>query len=95
MKRGIRKIPFVGMACKASHQIFVDKSGLSKVRETYTQARATLSSGMSMVVFPEGARSFTGCMGKFKKGAFMLADELQLPVVPITINGSFHVMPRT
>lgn len=48
-----------------------------------------------MVVFPEGARSFTGHMGAFRRGAFMLADELQLPVVPLTINGSFNVMPRT
>ena len=46
------------------------------------------------MVFPEGARSFTGHMGTFKKGAFLLADELQLPVVPLTINGSFDVMPR-
>ena len=50
---------------------------------------------MSLVVFPEGARTYTGKMRSFKKGAFMLADELQLPVVPITINGSFKVMPRT
>ena len=50
---------------------------------------------MSVVVFPEGARSFTGHMGQFRKGAFMLADELQLPVVPITLNGPFDVMPRT
>ena len=49
---------------------------------------------MSLVVFPEGARTFTGHMGVFKRGAFMLADELQLPVVPLTINGSFDVMPR-
>ncbi|MBQ6405752.1 MAG: 1-acyl-sn-glycerol-3-phosphate acyltransferase, partial [Prevotella sp.] len=48
----------------------------------------------SVVVFPEGARSFTGHMGEFKKGAFALADELQLPVVPLTINGSFNIMPR-
>ena len=48
-----------------------------------------------MTVFPEGARSFTGHMGKFRKGAFALADELQLPVVPLTINGSFDVLPRT
>ena len=34
-------------------------------------------------------------MGKFRRGAFMLADELQLPVCPLTINGSFNVMPRT
>jgi 1-acyl-sn-glycerol-3-phosphate acyltransferase len=34
-------------------------------------------------------------MGTFKKGAFALADELQLPVVPLTINGSFNILPRT
>lgn len=95
MKWEIKKIPFVGFACKMSHQIFVDKSGPSRVKETYDQARATLKSGMSLVVFPEGARTYTGKMRSFKKGAFMLADELQLPVVPITINGSFKVMPRT
>ena len=49
---------------------------------------------MSLVVFPEGARTFTGHMGVFRRGAFMLADELQLPVVPLTINGSFNVLPR-
>lgn len=95
MKRQIRQIPFVGFACKAAHHIFVDKRGPSKIKETYEQARNTLKSGMSVVVFPEGARSFTGHMGTFKKGAFALADELQLPVVPLTINGSFNVMPRT
>ena len=95
MKYQLKKIPFVGYACKKSHQIFVDKRGPSKVKQTYIDARKTLSSGMSVVVFPEGARSFTGHMGIFKKGAFMLADELQLPVVPLTINGSFNVMPRT
>ena len=41
-----------------------------------------------------GYACLTGHMGAFKKGAFMLADELQLPVVPLTINGSFDVMPR-
>ena len=94
MKRSLKKIPFVGAACVAAHHIFVDKSGPSKIKATYDKARKTLQNGMSLVVFPEGARTFTGKMGEFKRGAFMLADELQLPVVPITINGSFHVMPR-
>lgn len=94
MKRQLRKNPFIGKACEASHQIFVDKRGPSKVRATYEQARKTLQGGMSLVVFPEGARSFTGHMGSFKRGAFMLADELQLPVAPLTINGSFNVKPR-
>lgn len=95
MKRQLRNVPFVGKACEAAHHIFVDKRGPSKIRETYDRARATLRGGMSLVVFPEGARTFTGHMGTFKRGAFMLADDLQLPVVPLTINGSFNVMPRT
>lgn len=94
MKYQLLRIPFVGYACKKSHQIFVDKRGPSKIRKTYETAEATLKSGMSVMVFPEGARTFSGHMGKFKKGAFALADELQLPVVPLTINGSFNVMPR-
>lgn len=95
MKYQLKKIPFVGYACAKSHQIFVDRRGTAKVRATYKAARHTLETGnCSVVVFPEGARSFTGHMGAFKKGAFVLADELQLPVVPMTINGSFDVMPR-
>ncbi|MGI6232000.1 MAG: lysophospholipid acyltransferase family protein [Prevotella sp.] len=95
MKRSLAKIPFVGIACKAAHFILVDKSGPSKIKATYDQAREILREGMSLVVFPEGARTFTGHMGFFRRGAFMLADELQLPVAPLTINGSFNVMPRT
>ncbi|NPD92815.1 lysophospholipid acyltransferase family protein [Xylanibacter muris] len=95
MKHQLSKMPFVGYACKKSHQIFVDKRGPGKVKATYDAARRTLSDGgMSVVVFPEGARTFTGHMGLFRRGAFALADELQLPVVPLTINGSFNVMPR-
>ena len=95
MKYQVGKIPFVGYACRKSHQIIVDKRGVSKIKKTYDDARHILETGnCGVVVFPEGARSFTGHMGIFRKGAFALADELQLPVVPLTINGSFNVMPR-
>jgi 1-acyl-sn-glycerol-3-phosphate acyltransferase len=95
MKKQLGHIPFLGYACKKSHQIFVDKSGPRAVKRTYDAAREILQEGYSVTVFPEGARSFTGHMGKFRKGAFALADELQLPVVPLTINGSFDILPRT
>ena len=74
---------------------FVDKSGPKTVKETIEHARNVLQNGTSLVVFPEGARTFTGHMGYFKKGAFQLADDLQLPVVPLTIIGSFNILPRT
>ena len=95
MKHQLRSMPFVGFACEKAHHIFVDRRGPKKIKETYDKARATLTDGMSLMVFPEGARTFTGHMGVFRRGAFMLADELQLPVVPLTINGSFDIMPRT
>ena len=95
MKYSLRKIPVVGWACEKSHQIFVDKRGPKKIKATYDAARNTLKGGISVTVFPEGSRTFTGHMGVFKKGAFLLADELQLPVVPLTINGSFDILPRT
>jgi len=95
MKKQLRKMPLVGIACEYARHIFVDRSGAHKIKKTYDQARETLRDGMSLVVFPEGARTFTGHMGNFRRGAFMLADELQLPVCPLTINGSFQVKPRT
>ena len=94
MKKSLRQLPLIGYACQKAHHIFVDKSGPSKIKATYDHARQTLQGGTSLVVFPEGARTFTGHMGIFRKGAFQLADELQLPIVPITINGSFDVLRR-
>ena len=95
MKKSLRKIPFVGKACESAGHIFVDRSSPKKVLATMRQAESSLKDGVSLVVFPEGARTFTGHMGYFKRGAFQLADELQLEVVPVTIDGSFEILPRT
>ena len=94
MKKALRKMPLVGVACEKARHIFVDKSGPKAIKETIDKARATLQNGTSLVVFPEGSRTFTGDMGLFRKGAFQLADDLQLPVVPVTIDGSFDVLTR-
>ena len=94
MKKSLRDIPLVGKACESAGHIFVDKSGPKAIHHTYEQGRKVLQNGVSLVVFPEGSRSYTGHMAKFRRGAFQLADELQLPIVPVTINGSFDVLPR-
>lgn len=95
MKRSLRAIPFVGKACESAGHIFVDRSGPRKITQTIAQAKERLVNGVSLVVFPEGARTFTGHMGYFKRGAFQLANDLELDVVPLTIDGSFDVLPRT
>lgn len=94
MKESLRKIPFVGWACIWAKQIFVDNSTPSATRRTMVQAEKQLRGGMSLVVFPEGARTWTGEMRQFKKGAYRLAVEFNLPVVPLTIDGAFDVLPR-
>lgn len=94
MKASLGKIPLVGYSCKISGHIMVDNSTPSATRHTMAVAERQLSKGMSIVVFPEGARTPDGFMHRFKRGAFLLAEEFGLPVVPITIDGSFDVMPR-
>ncbi len=84
MKQSLRKIPFVGWACRWA----------SATRRTMQEAEKLLSGGMSLVVFPEGARSWDGNMRQFKRGAYRLAVEFSLPVVPLTIDGAFDVLPR-
>ena len=93
MKKSLRKIPFVGKACESAGHIFVDRSNPKSMIRMIRQAEASLTNGVSLVVFPEGTRSKTGRLGAFKRGAFQLADDLQLPVVPVTINGSFDILP--
>ncbi len=94
MKKELRKIPLVGYACETSKQIYVDKSSPSALRHTMERAENLLRHGMSVVVFPEGARTWNGDMRQFKRGAFLLATEFNLPVVPLTIDGAFKVLPR-
>lgn len=94
MKKSLRKIPFVGKACESAGHIFVDRTNPKGMLTTIRQAERSLTNGVSLVVFPEGSRTKDGNLGSFKRGAFQLADDLQLPVVPVTINGSFDVLPR-
>ena len=68
MKKALRRIPLVGYACEKAGFVFVDKSGPKKIQETYDQARHVLQDGTSLVVFPEGARTYTGRMAPFRKG---------------------------
>ncbi len=95
MRKGLTNIPFVGTACQMAGHIMVDHRNAHTVKKTMADAEKRLRNGMSIVVFPEGRRTDTGKMGTFKSGAFKLAVEFNLPVVPITIDGSYQVMPRS
>ena len=93
MKQSLRKIPLVGYACYRAGHIYVNRRTPADIKRTMETAERRLGEGYSVVVFPEGTRTKTGRLGAFKRGAFHLAEEFSLPVVPVTISGSYHVMP--
>ncbi|MDE5567160.1 MAG: 1-acyl-sn-glycerol-3-phosphate acyltransferase [Muribaculaceae bacterium] len=95
MKKGLESIPLVGYSCRKAGHIYVDNRTPAAIRHTMQDAERQLAGGMSVVVFPEGARTLDGKVHAFRRGAYTLAVEFGLPVVPITIDGAFKVMPRT
>ena len=93
MKKGLAKIPFVGFACRMAGFIFVDNSTARAAQKSVQEAKHRLRHGRSLVIFPEGARTPDGHLGRFKRGAYQIAIEQQLPIIPITLNGPFKVLP--
>ncbi|MDR0431371.1 MAG: 1-acyl-sn-glycerol-3-phosphate acyltransferase [Tannerellaceae bacterium] len=93
MKASLGKIPFVGAACRAAGFIFVDHSTRKAAARSVVEAEKALKKGASIAIFPEGSRTHDGQMAKFKKGAFQMALDQHLPIIPITLNGPFEVLP--
>lgn len=93
MKAGIMKIPFVGSACRAAGFIPVDNSTTKTAARSVEEAEKALRKGASVVVFPEGSRTYDGKMIRFKKGAYQMAFDQHLSIVPITLNGPYNVLP--
>ncbi len=93
MKKELAKIPGLGFGSKKVGHIFLDRSNSRVALESLNEAKRKLVNGTSVVIFPEGTRSKTGEMGSFKKGAFKLALDLGLPILPVTISGTGKIWP--
>ena len=94
MKAELRKVPFVGTGCKAAGHIFVDRRNAVAAMESLKEVEKQLVNGVCTVIFPEGTRSLNGEVGRFKRGAFQIALDLGLPVIPLSLDGCFEVMPK-
>ena len=91
-KASLRKLPFVGKASEIAGHVFVDNTSIASRRDTIVKAKKEIVGGISMMMFPEGARSKDGKLLPFRRGAYRVAMDMGLPIVPITINGSFDVL---
>jgi 1-acyl-sn-glycerol-3-phosphate acyltransferase len=94
-KKELTRIPIFGQAWQAAGHICVDRGDReSAVRSLEAAGRLIRSDGSAVVIFPEGTRSATGELQKFKKGAFMLAMHIGVDLVPIGIRGSRQVQRK-
>jgi 1-acyl-sn-glycerol-3-phosphate acyltransferase len=93
MKQELRRAPVLGVACERAGHIFIDRSNRRAAARSLEEAKDKITGGTSVLFFPEGTRSRTGELGVFKRGAFQIAADLGLPVLPVTIRGTREILP--
>jgi 1-acyl-sn-glycerol-3-phosphate acyltransferase len=92
-KQSLWKIPFIGWYLNRSGQVPIDaSSGRSAIAGLLRGAKA-LQSGLSLTIFPEGGRSATGQTTPFRSGAAFMALKAQVPLIPLTLIGTYELLP--
>jgi len=93
-KRELARVPFLGWVIWLADFIFIDRRDRNAALASLEEAAVRIRAGQSIVAFPEGTRSQDGCLQPFKKGAFALAFEAGVPVVPLAIHGGPEILPK-
>lgn len=88
------KVPLIGWNMRMNGYIPLVRGDKESAAEMMEQCRTTLRSGTSIMMFPEGTRSRDGNLKDFKPGAFQLALETELPILPIVISGTGSALPK-
>lgn len=92
-KQGLWKLPFIGWHLQRSGQVPVDQTTARNSVASLNRGVATLREGMPLVLFPEGGRSPTGAPKEFLPGAAFMALRAQVPLIPITLVGTYELLP--
>lgn len=94
-KKEIFRVPILGQGMHVVEFIPVDRKGRSGGRRAIEKAAALIrEKGYSFMVFPEGTRSRDGRLQEFRRGGFFLALQSGVPIVPVSISGTFPLLPR-
>lgn len=93
-KASLFSVPIVGWSMWAAGYISVDRENKKKAYKSFMTTIEKIKSGCSVVLFPEGTRSYDGKIGPFKKGGHLLAIRSGAPMVPVTIIGSSTIMKK-
>ncbi|NBB91572.1 MAG: 1-acyl-sn-glycerol-3-phosphate acyltransferase [Gammaproteobacteria bacterium] len=92
-KAEVGRIPFVAAGCRAIGHVFIDRSDPDQARSAINRAVGRLEPGTGLMFFAEGTRSRSGELLRFKKGAFRVAIDQQLPVLPVTVVDTRQILP--
>jgi 1-acyl-sn-glycerol-3-phosphate acyltransferase len=93
-KEELFKLPLVGWMMKFGGDIPLRRGDRASVERMMAEARRALDGGISIMMFPEGTRSATGELGAFKDGAFQLAVDAGVPVLPLAVAGTRACRPK-
>ena len=93
-KESLFKVPVAGWMLRMAGDIAIRRGDAESGGEALARAKAYLARGMSVMIFPEGTRSAKGTLLPFKSGAFRLAIDAGVPVLPIAVHGTAHGMPK-
>lgn len=94
IKKELLKVPFFGGALGGIGSVAIDRSNREQSVKSIQEASEQLKNGWSVLIYPEGTRTPDGHLLPFKKGAFMLAVQTGVPILPVTQNGAFKVLPK-
>lgn len=95
LKKEAFRIPVIGLGMKHIGFVPVNRKGLKGGKQSIEKASQLMKEkSYSFLIFPEGTRSRDGMLQPFKRGGFFLAVNTQAPILPITIKGTFELMPR-
>ena len=93
IKKSFVYVPLFGWALWAARHVFIDRSNPKRSLRSMDAAARRLPKGVSIAVFPEGTRSDDGVIRELKSGGFLLAVRNGLPILPVTVNGSWRLLP--
>lgn len=93
-KRELLNVPIFGWAMRSAGHIPIDRKNRRAAVDACGEAGSLIREGTSAIVFGEGTRSRTGELMPLKKGAFVLAIQAQVPVVPVFLEGTYEVLPK-
>lgn len=91
-KAELASMPILGRTIRQSASMYIDRSEPRKSLESIQEAGRRIREGTSVLIFAEGARAYSSYLGPFKKGAFILAVEAGVPLVPVTLVNAYQFM---